>query len=1054
MALQVGAYAEGNDFRASTTVTAEQQQTVKVSGKVYDQDGLPVIGANVTEKGGKNGTITDFNGAFSFNVSSRNAEIEISYVGYRTQVVKVTPGKEMNITLAEDSQLMDELVVVAFGKQTRESFTGSAGVVKTDKITERQVSNPVLALNGQVAGLQMIEGNSPTSDPTIRIRGIGSINASNSPLIVVDGIPYNGYYSDINPQDVESISVLKDAASNALYGARGANGVILITTKHANLGKATITLDAKVGANTNGQIDYDRITEPGQYYEAHYAALYNYYRNAQGYDIYNSIKAANNTLGASTDKGGLGYMVYNVPQGQYLIGENGRLNPAATLGNVVNGYMLMPDDWKKEGLRTGMRQEYNVNVNGGTDQFQFYGSLGYIDNEGLAYGSDYQRYSTRVKADYQAKPWLKLGANFSYTHNESNELGGAFSAAYEVAPIYPVYVRDAQGNILTDKYGKVYDWGDGTYFGTLSAIYSDDSPLQDDRINLSNNNSNAFGVQGYADISFLKDFTLTVNAGIYDTENRTMYAMNPTYGYYKKTGGFTSTGHYRTYSLNLQQLLNWSHQYGLNNVSVMLGHEYNRDNNTGIDATKNKLYDFDTNVELNGALTKADISGSSSMYNVEGYFARAQYDYDARYFFNASFRRDGSSRFHASHRWGNFWSVGGAWLINKESWFNTSWINELKFKASFGQQGNDGIGNFRYTDVYNYTSTYGQPGYFFGSKGKLDISWETNSNFNTGLEFGFFKNRISGSIEYYNRKTTDMLMWVSVPTSTGYNGYYSNVGDMNNRGIELDLNFDIIRTQNIGWSVNMNLTHNQNEVVRLNDDNRSSHANDEGHMGYISGNYLIAEGLPMYSWYIKKYAGVDENGKSMWYYTTEDGKQATTTSWDNGSYYLCGDSNPDIYGGFGTTFNAYGFDLSVNFLYSLGGKALDYGYETLMTPPVAGTTGFAYHKDVFNSWSTENPDAVIPRWQFGDNETAFTSDRFLTSSNSLTFKNISVGYTFPKKLTQKLQLSKLRIYASCDNVYYWSKRKGFDPRSSLSGAVYGSGYAPMRTISGGINVQF
>ncbi len=1036
---------------------APQQRTVQ--GTVVDKNGEPVIGAAIIETANRtNGAITDVNGLFSLNLRGKGNSIEVSCLGFETQTLNATIGRTMRIQLIEDLSDLEEVVVVAFGKQKREAFTGSAGVIKSEAIGVRQVENAITALNGQVAGVQMIEGNGPGSDPTIRIRGISSINASNSPLIILDGVPYNGYYSDINPADVESVTVQKDAASNALYGARGANGVIFITTKSAKRGKATISFDARMGFNHDAKVDYDKISDPGQYYQTHYTALYNYYRNAQGMDAYTAWQTANQTLYTTTDNGGLAYVTMSVPEGESLIGQNGLLNPNARLGRVVTGrdgneYLIRPDDWKKEGLRTGMREEYNVNINGGNDQFDVMTSLGYLRNEGVAYNNYYDRYSARLKMNYQAREWLRLGVNSSYTHNDYNGLNSTFSVVHDMAPIYPVYIRDAQGNILYDAHGKMYDYGDGVVIDLVRAQYSTANCIQEDIETQYDNNSNAFGLSGYADVTLFRDFKLTLNAAVNDTENRMISTTYPYYGFYASTGGSSAIGHYRSYDLNTQQLLNWGHTYDKHNISALVGHEYYRSANTGLDGSKTQFYDYETNVELGGLLTTNSNSSYRNVYNVEGYFVRAMYDYAERYYASASYRRDGSSQFDRDYRWGNFWSLGGAWIISKEAWMKGSqgWLNMLKLKASYGSQGNDGIGSFAYTDRYNYSSAGGRPAYTFSALGKQDITWETNGNFNAGIEFELLKSRITGGIEYYSRTTTDMLLWVYLPLSYGSSGYYDNVGDMLNRGWELNLNADLIRTKKVTWSVNLNISANHNEVTRLNEDNKGREM--EGHRGFNSGTKFIGEGLPLYTWRIKKYAGVNEQGQSTWYYD-KDGERLTTTSWDQGSYYLCGDANAKVFGGFGTNLRLYGFDLVCNFVYSVGGRVNDSGYKDMMTTPYAAWTGYSLHKDVLDAWTPEHPDSNIPRWQFGDQTTASMSDRWLTDGSYLTLKNISVGYTLPAQWTSRLQLGKLRIYCSADNVAYWTRRRGFDPRNSLSGSSSGGGYSPIRAISGGISVNF
>lgn len=943
-----------------------------------------------------------------------------------------------------------------------------AGVLKSDDISKRQVSDAIEAINGKVAGVQMVESNDPAaSNPTIRIRGVSSINASSSPLIVLDGLPYSGNYSDINPQDVESISVLKDAASNALYGARGANGVIMITTKHAQKGKAAISLDAKWGSNSSAYVNYDYITDPAQYYELYYKGLYNYYTNSQGQTSYNAWKSANTALVSEQTNGGLGEIIYSVPSGQSLIGQNGKLNPQATLGNVVtnngNQYLLTSDDWRKTGIKTGLRQEYNMSINGGDDQFQFYGSGSYLSNEGITNGADFKRYNGMMKIDYQARKWLKIGGTARFIHTNSNSNNYAYYGSLTTPCIYPVYVRDANGNILTDANGKVYDYGDGLITGVIRPNARGDNYIQDDLLTLTNSKSNALGFAAYSDISFLRDFKLTLNVNIYDTENRSMTGRSPDYGYSGQTGGYASTYHYRTYSVNTQQLLNWSKSLGQHSLYLLFGHEYTRDNDGTLGAAKSNIVNYAANKELDGAVTLLSSEGYTSIYNVEGWFFRANYDYASRYFASFSFRRDGSSRFSPDHRWGNFWSLGGAWIMNKEPWFpKTGWIDQLKLKASYGEQGNDNIGEFRYTDFYKITTANGKAALSFSQKGKDDITWEKNGNFNAGIDFELFNHRVTGSLEYYHRKTTDMLLWFTTPVSIGYTGYYDNVGDMVNKGVEFSISGDIIRKKDFNWNVNFNISHNKNKVTYLPDENKI--INMEGHDGYrnLSNYNFVGEGLPLYTWYMPKYAGPNSQGQSTWYVTNADGTQSTTTTYSQATYYLCGDANPKVYGGFGTTVSAYGFDLTASFLYSLGGKGIDYGYRALMGSATSSSERGNLHKDLLNAWSTDNTTSTIPRFQYGDENSASMSDRFLTSNNSLTFKNISLGYTFPRRLVEKLKFTSLRIYCSCDNVYYWTKRKGYDPRTALDGQVRVQDdsdlnftyYQPIRTISGGITVKF
>lgn len=420
-------------------------QNGRVSGQVLSaEDDLPLIGATVRVVGTNIAGATDVDGKFSLSgLSQSDKRLEVSYIGYETKIVDIKP--DLVVRLELHSEMMDEVMVVAFGKQKREAFTGAASVVSAADIERQQVTNPIEALSGNVTGLQMLSVNSFTEDPTILIRGVSSINAGTAPLIVLDGLPYSGYLNDINPADIASMTVLKDAASNALYGARGANGVILITTKSAGRSNTKVSFGAKWGANTDASVKYDYIKDPGQYYEAHYLAMRNYYMNGLGQQFAQAHINANNILGGPNSSGGLGYMVYSMPEGEMLIGTNGRLNPNATLGNRVaydgNIYTLYPDDWLEEGTRNGFRQEYNLNLTGGNDKFSFYGSLGYLGEEGISYGNDIERYSARLKTEYQAFSFLRVGANASYNHTETNSQSGVFNVLNDMSPIYPLYVR-------------------------------------------------------------------------------------------------------------------------------------------------------------------------------------------------------------------------------------------------------------------------------------------------------------------------------------------------------------------------------------------------------------------------------------------------------------------------------------------------------------------------------------------------------------------------------------------------------------------------------------
>ena len=1042
----------------STSMAFAQSQ---ISGNVTaSEDGSPVIGASIKVVGTNTGTVTDIDGNFTLSAPA-GAKLEITYIGMQSKSVKA--GTNMKIVLDADNHSLDEVMVVAYGTAKKSSFTGSAAVLKSDEIAKISNSNAVSALTGKVSGVQI---NAATGQPgqesfNIRVRGISSINAGNAPLIVVDGSPYDGDMNSINPSDIASMTVLKDAASAALYGARGANGVVIITTKSGREGSTSFTFDAKWGSNSKALPDYNIVKSPAKYYETWYAALNNYAQNKLGYSASEAYGWANKNMINSADYG-LNYNVYSVPTGENLIGVNGKLNPNATLGNVINykgqEYMLMPDDWRDATYQNGLRQEYTLTATANSNQGSFYGSANYLKNEGITMGSDYARFTGRMKADYQIKSWLKVSGNMNYTHSNSNYLGGDgdgadsgnMFAVNSVAPIYPLYIRDGKGNIMLNQTTKMnsYDYGDGTVIGLMRPIFQQSNPISDVQLETNNVEGNTFNAVGSAEVRFLKDFKFTSTNSTMVDESRQSNLSQPFFGQPAKSNGYVSKAHIRRWSYNFQQLLNWHHQFGEHDVEAMVGHEYYRTRYYVLAGSKSNIFSI-YNSELDAAIVDGSISSYTTDYNTEGFFGRAQYNYSQKYFGSFSYRRDASSRFDPDNRWGNFWSFGGAWILSKEKWFESSWIDELKLKASYGEQGNDNIGDYLYTDRYSIGNSNGSISLKPSStKGNRKISWEKGGNLNVGTEFSLWKGRLTGSVEYFYRKTTDMLAFFSLPVSYGYSGYYDNVGDMRNSGVELELNGDIIRTKDFTWSANFNFTAYKNKITSMPEEKKAITV--DGVRGYAGGGYFYGEGQPIYTWYMAKYAGVDkETGEALYYKDSENG-ETTTTNASEATMHLCGTALPDAYGGFGTSVSYKGFDFSMDFTYQLGGKIYDSSYSSLMSI----SRGRSFHADLLDAWTPSNTSSDIPRIQYGDSYAAYTSDRFLVSGSYLSLQDVTLGYTLPRALCSKIGINKVRVYATGSNLWLWSKRQGLDPRQSITGATSNAYYSPIRTISGGITVTF
>ncbi|MCM1256150.1 MAG: SusC/RagA family TonB-linked outer membrane protein, partial [Duncaniella sp.] len=989
----------------------------------------------------------------------------------------------------ENSNMLDEVITVAYGTAKRSAFTGSASVLDASEIEAVQVTNPVDALKGKVSGVQInsASGAPGNSSPTVLIRGISSINAGNSPLIVLDGTPYDGGLDNISTTDIEQMTVLKDAASNALYGARGANGVILITTKKGKQGNARVTLDAKWGQNSRAVKDYDVVTDPKEYMELYGRAISNYLTKPTGPFGMTEAEALpwvnrlffgnyyvthnNQRVGVSSS---LGYNVFNIPEGEGVLTDGLKFNPNVTIGNLFTAasgeqYMLTPDDWSDATYKNALRQEYNLSVSQANDKGSFYASVSYLNNEGITVNSGYERFTGRLSADLQAKSWLKVGANMSYTNYQSkytgddgssSSSGNIFAVNNVLAPIYPLYVRDAQGNIMKDIYGNtMYDYGDGMDLGLPSRpVFSQANPLSQNILDVAKYDGNAVTASGYAEIRFLKDFKFTTNNSVNMYEQRQTSVTNPYYGQYASSNGQVYKYSTRRIDYTFQQLLNYARQFGDHNLNVLLGHENYWNKYNYLYASRTNML-LPSNEELDGAILNGNSSSYQTDYNNEGFFGRVNYDYDSKYFGSVSLRRDASSRFHPDHRWGTFWSASAAWIISKESFFQAPWVDMLKIKASYGEQGNDNIGNFRYTNTYTIVNSGGSAAAQPNTLGNETITWEKGGNLNYGVDFSLFSERLTGTIEGFYRKTSDMLFSFPLPPSYGYTSYYDNIGDMTNTGFEIDLHGEIIRTRDITWSANFNLTWYKNKITSLPEERKTM--NVDGVDGYSSGSYYYGEGEPLYTYRVKKFAGIDhETGSSLWYYNVLDangnptGEVKTTSTYSKGDYYLCGTALPSVYGGFGTSVTAYGFDLQLDFTYQLGGQVYDGTYASLMSSPYSSSRGRAMHKDLWNSWSPSNTSSDIPYMEFGDQYVTSTSDRFLTSASYLALQNINFGYTLPANITKKIDVERVRFYLSCDNVALWSKRKGLDPRQSITGSVTNAYYAPIRTISGGINVSF
>ena len=1056
-----------------------QEIPLTVKGKVTDastDEAVPY--ASVHLEGTMVGVSTDGEGIYEITIPV-DGILVFSSIGYKTKEVAAEGRSVINVSLEPDNEYIDETIVIAYGTATRSSFTGSASMVGSDAIESRVSTNVTSALAGTVPGVQVISssGDPASGGSTIRIRGIGSMSASNSPLYIVDGMPYDGSISDINPNDVESMSVLKDASASAIYGARGANGVVLITTKRASGSTdAKIRFDARWGSNSRLIPQYDVISDPAQYYETHYRMMYNsqVYAGKSPAEAYAYADA--NIF--NQNNGGLGYQVFTVPSGEKFIGEDFKMNPKATLGYSDGEYFYIPDNWYSDTFHSSFRQEYNLSVSGSRDRLNYYGSVGFLNDGGIVNNSDYKRYTARINVDWQAKPWMKVSTSMSYAHSDSQTAsytstygssGNVFYVTNMMGPIYPLYVRDASGKIMYENGMKVYD-ANQTNFVRPSFV---GNAVRDNEVNSRRNYTDFITGKWGVTLTPVEGLSLTANVGL-TNDNSRYNALYSRFGSQSSTDGLAYVSHDRAFAINNQYLAEYKTDFNGtgHNLTVLAGYEIYKYKEQFLEGQNDHLFD-----PYIGELGNADGTGSRQLssytadYMTQGFLSRVQYEYGERYFVSGSYRRDGSSRFAPGHRWGNFGSIGAAWLMSSEYFMDGAWwLDMLKLKASYGVQGNDNLyPNSNYARKYypysdNYTHSYneetGEYSTELAYKGNGSLTWESSHSFNVGVDFGVLSGLLNGSIEFFSRKTTDLLYSKDVPLSSGNpTGYYPvNVGSIVNNGFEITLDGIIMNWEDLLWTWNLNMSHYRNRITALD--------SSVSEKGIIGSNYIYKVGGSLYDAYMRKFAGVNqENGKAQWYKKTLDkdgewtGESTITEVFSEASQYDLGSVLPKLYGGFGTSVKAYGFDFSAQFSFQLGGRYYDGTYQALMH--TSSSAGTAWHKDALKSWTEERPSSEFPRLD-GDTSVGQTAvSNYLISSNYLSINNITLGYTLPERVTSAVNIDELRVYVSADNLAVISARRGVDPRYSMglgsltSGSGLNSGsYSAMRTITAGVTLTF
>ena len=1026
-------------------------QDRSVTGKVTNEDGIGLAGVNIAIKGTSRGTSSDASGNFKISASNSSSLI-VTSVGYANQEIRVGNQSVINIQLVSKTETLDEVVITTFGTAKKANFTGSSAKISAEKLGVRPITNIGQALEGIAPGVTTTStSGQPGSSPAVRIRGFGSISSSNDPLYVVDGVPYSASIANLNNDDIETITVLKDAASTALYGARAANGVVMVTTKKGAKGKNNINIKYTKGFNTRAMPEYDRVGA-AEYYPLMWEAN----RNSLAYRATNPVALATANATASAGLGaiiGTGYNVFDVPFAS-LVGTDGKLNPNAKM-------IYSADDlnWEKAVMRQGVRDEVAANFSGSNGKSDYFLSVSYLNDKGYQIKSDYDRFTARLNVNSQMNDWFKVGANMNTTVTTSNQStadGGTsfvnpFFFTRGMAPIYPVHAYNpaSPGSFLTLENGKRrYDYGNLSSLGLSNRPqYGGRHVVAETELNENFFRRNILGGRAFAEIAFLKDFKFTNNVGVDITNANSIVFGNPEIGDGAPAGRASNTFDNIT-SYNLSQLLTYNHSFGKHTVDALLGHEnYNLVSNT-LDGSRSQQI-LDGNYELINFTTTTNLTSQYDIRRVEGFFSRLNYDFDSKYFLSVSARRDGSSKFYTDKRWGTFYSASAAWRLDQEDFIKElPFIDNLKLRSSWGQTGNDGgISNYAWQPLYalGWNNAL-EPGILQSSLGSKTLEWETNTAFDVALEFGLFKNRISGTIEYFDRQSTNLIFAVPLPLSVGIGSETRNIGSMYNKGVELQLSADLIRTKDFTWNVDLNATRLENKITKMPIESKE----------IIDGTKKLKEGSSLYDYWLREYKGVNpETGvaeyRAISYVASNSRITANgdtlTNNIANARFWYNGTSIPDLTGSVNTSLRYKGFSLSALMVYQLGGKVYDGAYASLMG---AGYHN-AKHTDILKRWQNPGDVTEVPRMDVArtaDFDAA--SDRWLIDASFLNIRTITLSYNIPRNISSKLKINNGQVYLSGENFLMLSRRSGMNVQQNFGGTT-SNVYSPAKSLVLGIS---
>ena len=1051
-------------------------QTRTISGKVTDDKSNPIPNASITVKGTSVGTTSNSEGLYSITVPDNARVLIISAVGQTSQEVTIGSRTTIDVSLVPEDKSLQEVVVVGYGKTTKQAYTGSATVVKAERFNNKSVANVSQALAGEVAGVRVINtSGQPGTAATIRIRGFGSVNGNRDPLYVVDGIPYTGSINAINMADVESTTVLKDATATAIYGARGANGVIIITTRSGR-GKGFVEVDGRLSTNRSLIPRYDVIRSPEDYVGLSWEALYH---EGQLDGQADPTAYANDMLFSGvTDYTGLGPIgnIWNVTNGAELIDPTTRKVKAGVTRKFD------PENWEDYAFQSATRQEVNLKLGGGEGKTTFYTGLGYLNDVGYSINTDYKRLSARLNVTHEIKKWLTGSMNLSYANSKrkSNGQGSNSNSVFwfvdNLPPIYPLYLKDPNGKNIPDPIfgGFIYDYGEtGRKFGSFT------NAIADARFDTQRDDRNELNGAGALTLKITKDLSFETRAGAQYYNNIYVNRGNKYYGGSASQNGSLYKRTTEMLNYNVLELLRYTKEFGDHNFEALAAHENTNWKATITDVSKYNLVENNSE-DFNNAVVTNPSASFTNDYKLESYFGQINYDYKGTYFLSGSIRSDGSSRF-VKDKWGTFGSIGAGWIVTNENFMGKQDIlSYLKLKASYGLIGEqEGIGYYPGYDLFSIDNLNDNPAFSFSTKGNPDLTWETSKMFQVGTEFRI-KKFLTGSVEYYIKNTQNLIFDSRPGPSIGYAIVKVNGGNLRNQGLEIDLTGHILQKKDYYLNLNVNGEIFNNKITKMPIDpvNKTEKPID------VQGNYGWGKGHSIYDFYMREYTGVDaKDGSATWTVFYNDAnnnnavdagegvvdltkylydnpdkanslKKTTTKTYSAATLHYVGKSAiPDIRGAVNLTGGYKGFDLAVQMLYSFGGYSYDGAYGTLMRDDVAG--GNNWHKDMMGRWQKEGDITNIPKLTNGVQSTASSaSTRWLVKANYLVLNNVRLGYTLPQSWVSKAQITEANVFISGDNLWLKTKRDGFNPTNSESGASDIYRYSPLSTFTVGLRVKF